>query len=646
MCKFLNILIVLAILTTVSNVNGQTGKELDDLVRQETSHLRPALYLNESKQIINGFDWKYIRFTWEVDPAVRAISGTVMMTFQVIDSPMDTFRLELAKELNISKIEYHDQAIPFVRSGDYSLKIPFASQLPLNSLDSLSITYSGIPPNTGFGSFIQQDFQHGPTLWSLSEPEGAPDWWPSKKDLNDKIDSVDYFITVPDGNKVASNGLLMSQVLNGNKRTFHWKHRYPIDYYLVCFATTNYAEVLDELTFDDQTTMPLQNLMFPENEQNWRQSMPALKQQILFYSELFGKYPFSKEKYGHAQFGWGGGMEHQTMSFMINLSYGLMAHELGHQWFGDKVTCCSWSHVWLNEGFATFLADLCQERFYPNSYLDMKKQKLDQIVSRPDGSVLVPTGGDVNRIFNSRLSYSKGSYILHMLRWEIGDSTFFHGMRNYINDPALAYSSACTDDFRQHMEAVSGRDLVAFFKNWFEGEGYPIYNITWSQSGENSIKIKLSQTTSHPSVSFYSMHVPILFIGNGQDSLMVFDHTSSGQEFNFSLPFKVDSLIFDPRFDILNKNTINQVSSTKSTLETEVLSLSPNPVSKFLDFNLKDGEQGGGTIYIYDSSGEVVLKSTLKQSSSRINISELAAGSYYLNVYTDKKTYSGKFIKN
>lgn len=339
-------------------------------------------------------------------------------------------------------------------------------------------------------------------------------------------------------------------------------------------------------------------------------------------------------------------MEHQTMSFMINLSYGLMAHELGHQWFGDKVTCCSWSHVWLNEGFATFLADLCQERFYPNSYLDMKKQKLDQIVSRPDGSVLVPTGGDVNRIFNSRLSYSKGSYILHMLRWEIGDSTFFHGMRNYINDPALAYSSACTDDFRQHMEAVSGRDLVAFFKNWFEGEGYPIYNITWSQSGENSIKIKLSQTTSHPSVSFYSMHVPILFIGNGQDSLMVFDHTSSGQEFNFSLPFKVDSLIFDPRFDILNKNTINQVSSTKSTLETEVLSLSPNPVSKFLDFNLKDGEQGGGTIYIYDSSGEVVLKSTLKQSSSRINISELAAGSYYLNVYTDKKTYSGKFIKN
>ena len=149
---------------------------------------------------------------------------------------------------------------------------------------------------------------------------------------------------------------------------------------------------------------------------------------------------------------------------------------------------------------------------------------INSITSQPGGSVFVDDTANVTRIFNGRLSYSKGAYLLHMLRCKLGDNLFFQGLRNYQSDPSLIYSFARTTLLQQHLESVSGKNLSNFFTQWFFGQGYPTYLAIWNQDKNNQMKITLNQTTSHPSVAFYEMPVPVRFKGQGGDTTLIFDN--------------------------------------------------------------------------------------------------------------------------
>jgi aminopeptidase N len=301
----------------------------------------------------NNFDVNYYRCEWEVDPAVRYIRGIVTL-YYTITSATNNISLDLMNTLNTDSVKQRNNALENIHNNNV-LQINFSDNISAGTQDSVTIFYNGIPANTGFGSFVQSTHSTVPIIWTLSEPYGSRDWWPCKNGLDDKADSIDIIIIHPSQYKAASNGLLQSETLSGTNIITHWKHKYPIATYLVCLAVTNYVVFNNNVQLGN-TTLPMQTFCYPESLALFQEKTPLALDALQLFHNTFGQYPFIKEKYGHVQFGLGGGQEHQTSTFIVTPNESLMAHELAHQWFGNKVTCSSWQDIWLNEGFATHFA--------------------------------------------------------------------------------------------------------------------------------------------------------------------------------------------------------------------------------------------------------------------------------------------------
>ncbi|HWH63061.1 MAG TPA: M1 family aminopeptidase, partial [Ginsengibacter sp.] len=322
----------------------------------------------------------------------------------------------------------------------------------------------------------------------------------------------------------------------------------------------------------------------------------------------------------------------------------LMDHELGHQWFGDKVTCGSWQDIWLNEGFATHLASMSFEAKYPLSVMVTRKSEIANITSQPGGSVWVDDTTDVNRIFNSRLSYTKGSHLLYMLRWKLGDSVFIKGLRSYLNDSSIAFGFARTADLKRNLEAVSGIDLTEFFEDWFYGQGYPSYNVKWTQIDNNYVKINMSQITSHPSVSFFPLPVALQFKNATQQKTVVVNNIYNGQIFFDDIGFVADTVIIDPDYWLITKNNTSQKISDNITSENFV-QVFPNPFTNSFGVYLHNFYDSKVYFKIYDADGRLMYKQSFQVNGAlyqEINTQSFAKGVYLFSIQTNKEF---KFVK-
>ena len=590
---------------------SQTETDWTQLLEQEqktcrAGHIHSTLAVTDRAGGDDQVDITYGHFRWTVDPAVRYITGQVLYRFDPL-SPLDSWTLDLAAALTVDQVRWHGQNIAFDHAGTDLLTLHFPQNLPIGVADSVEIYYQGVPGNSGFGSFITDKHAGIPMLWTLSEPYGARDWFPCNQDLNDKVDSCDILITVPAGNHPASNGVLVSETTANGQTTAHWRTRYPTATYLLCMAVTDYSVFTDHVRQGNDSTL-LMNYVFPENLAQAQNELAVIKPQMQLFDSLFGVYPFQQEKYGHAQFKWGGGMEHQTITFVVNYNFELLAHELAHHWFGDKVTCASWEDIWLNEGFATYLAGLCYENLQPQSWLPYRQNRLNSVVSQAGGSVRVDDTTNVNRIFSGRLSYAKGALVLHQLRWILGDDAFFAGLRAYLHDPALAYGFARTADLRRHLEQQSGRDLSDYFSRWYAGEGYPSYTVVWSQNAANEVSISLNQITSVPtSVAFFPLPVPVQFVGaGGKDTIIVLDNIYPGQHFTVQPGFKAALLKVDPDLWLISSgNLVTKVSGTDEALSPlNAWSVSPNPATTELSLRLDARLSAPLQVSLYSPDGK------------------------------------------
>ncbi len=597
--------------------------------------------------VANNYDVKYYRCEWEVNPAARFIKGKVTVYF-LVTAATNNIQLDLMSPLVVDSVKQRNTTLTKQHSNNI-ITVNFPATLNTGVQDSITVFYQGVPPNTGFGSFIQSTHLGIPVMWSLSEPYGSRDWWPCKNGLDDKADSIDIIITTPSQYKAASNGLLQSETLvnGGTQKVAYWKHRYPIAAYLVCFAVTNYT-VFNNSVLLGNTNLPMQTYCYPESLASFQAGTQNVLNALQLFHNNYGDYPFIKEKYGHVQFGWGGGMEHQTNSFIVSVNESLVAHELAHQWFGNKITCASWEDIWLNEGFATYLAAFYMENKYPANTINSRKSVINNITSSPGGSVWVDDTTNVGRIFNGRLSYNKGSYLLYMLRWKLGDAVFLKALQQYQKDTKLAYGFAYTDDLKRNLEQVSGQNLTEFFKDWFKGQGYPTYNVQWSQIGANYVKIKMNQTTSHTSVDFFELPVALKFKNATQEKTIVVDNKNNGEIFIRNLGFIADTVLIDPEYWLVTKNNVS-AKVTDAGVGQNTIQIFPNPIKDRFYIYMRNMASATANINLYNAAGQRVYTRAVNflNGSEYLEIpsANLPGGIYFLRINAGDFKFVKKLIR-
>ncbi len=598
----------------------------------------------------SNYDILYHKIRWEVDPGKRYIQGTVTSLFKAKVDNFSSITFDLSDHLGVDSVGYKGQKLPFMHKDDI-LEINLNTTLSENQTDSLTIFYRGVPVNTGFGTFeLSTHGQSGvPVLWTLSEPFGAKEWWPCKQSLSDKIDSIDIIVETPMEYRVGSNGKLIYEKVGGEKRVTYWKHRYPIAAYLVGIAVTNYASYSHYARMSETDSVEILNFVYPEDRYEAEAATEYTVDVLEFFSKTFMPYPFSNEKYGHAQFGWGGGMEHQTMSFMGSFREGLITHELAHQWFGNYVTCSSWQDIWVNEGFAVFCEGLVIENLHPEDWLDWKKSELDNVLLNcSTGSVFVRDTTSVERIFHYGLTYKKGGFILHMLRHQLSDEVFFAGVRNLLASANGPDSFVSATDVKKHFEAAGDTNLTDFFDQWYYGEGYPEYKIILEHNTKDSVVFTISQTTTHSSVEFYSLKIPLQFEGDGKTRAQTFLNTVNNQRYVYKPGFKVEEVVLDPGYTILapHRGYLEEKMVNQERFKEDSLKVSPNPVMDSFEVH-SPIEFEVRNIEFYDLSGKFVLRKEINRTLRKhsVNISKLPAGQYVARINLNDSQVVKQIVK-
>jgi len=571
------------------------------------SKLKQAKSVTENQQ---KYDAIYYKLDIEVIPSQEIVKGLVQMNARVTDGPLNKIELDFTDGMQVDSVYISTVKVNYSHLEDI-IDITLDKFYQAGETLTIYVYYQGNPKATGFGSFEFAIRNSKPIFWSLSEPYGARDWWPCKDIPEDKADSADVIITVPKGMSVASNGILFSETSNGSHTTFHWKEKYPIVTYLISVAAYDYMRYSDYYYTLSGDTMPIDFFVFEEHYQNsdFRYNYSRTKDMISAFAGYFGEYPFVDEKYGHAEFLWGGGMEHQTCTSLGGWSIGLIAHELGHQWWGDMITCRDFHHIWLNEGFATY----CEALWYEyDEGMDSYHQDMAYNAYKGPGTIYVEDATEVGDIFNGNLSYAKASWILHMLRNVTGDSTFFNILKAYYADPRVQYGTAVTEDFRDICEEVSGIELDKYFQQWIYGEYYPKYQYSWKSTevlGRYKIDLQVNQVQTN-TVIFW-MPIDVNIKTSGGDTMVVVWDSLQTQNFEIwaddqpsSLKLDEDNWILKDAEEVVSIDPDEKAWSIPGSFE--IISVYPNPFNSQTTIEFSLPKASAISIDVYDIIGRKV----------------------------------------
>ncbi len=494
-------------------------------------------------------DVKHYEFNLQLTDADNMIKGIATIDVRYLKNS-DTVSINLVKTnrggkgMLVSSVKEKEQELKFEQDSDNVVIRTSAKQFEEHSY---TITYSGIPAD---GLIISNNMFGHRTFFGDNWPNRAHNWLPCVDHPADKA-TVDFIVTAPDHYQVVANGTKISETnLPEHLKLTHWKENAPLATKVMVIGVADFA--VDSSA--NVEGIPVAAYVFPENQGHGFLDYSAAQEILPYYIKNIG--PYAYEKLANVQsktiFG---GMENASAIFYFEKSVGdkgiesLMAHEIAHQWFGDAATEKSWQHLWLSEGFATYMADMYLEHKYAKTdtlkqLLKAQRTKVVKFARRRFTPVVDTTvNGNYTQLLNAN-SYEKGGWILHMLRHRLGDTIFWRSIRSYY--ALYRDKNANTGDLRQVFERNSGRNLQTFFKQWLYTAGHPKLKIDYGYTPEEkALTIHIEQTQDQ------LFEFPIEFSVPGIAKIYSFNIKEKATTVKIALSEKPETLNIDPNVNLL-----------------------------------------------------------------------------------------------
>jgi len=506
----------------------------------DVKHYSYSIFLNDSNNIIKGNALITTGFT----------KNEKQVIFDLVDKNKD------GKGMTVTSVTRNGIALNFLQDSQH---VMISDPGIKGKENTYNISYEGVPAD---GLIISNTKFGDRSFFADNWPNRAHNWIPCNDHLSDKA-TVEFIVTAPDHYEVISNGKKIEETnLANHLKLTHWKEIVPLPTKVMVIGVTNFAVN----NFADVDCIPVSSWVFPENKDSGFKHYAIAKNILQWYIKQIGAYPYEKLANVQSKTIFGG-MENASCIFYFENSVNdpgiesLVAHEIAHQWFGDNVTEKDWPHLWLSEGFATYMTDLYLENKYGKDSLKGLLQQQRQTVLkfyRNHKTPVVDTSGknSLMHLLNAN-SYQKGAWILHLLRRKVGDSLFWKGIRTYYK--TYEGSNANTADFEKIFEKVTHQNLEKFFNEWLFNPGQPMLNIQWNYNKtKKSVSIKIEQTQPN----LFEFPLQIAFVNGNKKVMKTIDIKNKITQKEISIPMVPTELITDPNVDLLFQGNVQLVSDT------------------------------------------------------------------------------------
>jgi aminopeptidase N len=498
----------------------------------------------------NGIDVKHYTFYINLNDSNNKIMGTAQVTTGFTEKE-NMVRLDLVnknkegKGMRVTSVLKNGVDLEYQQDSQHLI---IADKGTSGDENTYTISYEGVPAD---GLIISKNKFNQRTFFSDNWPNRARNWIPCNDHPSDKA-TVDFIVTAPDHYQVVSNGTKIEETnFPDHSKLTHWKEDIPLPTKIMVIGAAEFAVNY----IGDVDGTPVSSWIFPEDRDSGFAHYKMAKNILQWYIDHIGPYAFEKLANVQSKTIFGG-MENAGCIFYFENSVNskslesLMTHEIAHQWFGDNVTEKDWPHLWLSEGFATYMTDLYLENKYgKDSLKNLLRTQRREVVnySKHHHTPVIDTSasGDLMKLLNDN-SYQKGAWVLHMLRQKLGDSLFWKGIRTYYK--TYSRSNASTQDLQEIFEKVSHQNLQTFFKQWLYTPGQPNLKIDWKYNKlKKSVSIKIEQTQNY----IFEFPLQLSFSNGKKTFIKTFDVKNKMTQQNFSLPFEPNQMFVDPNVDLL-----------------------------------------------------------------------------------------------